>query len=215
VQCQEAVAHALAYTALYNSPNQEILGDYHEKGCFRFGHDDDPVLRNLQLDVVLPERHDGALHNPQLRLQRDPEDNRVVEREGIRMVATRRPLGGRIQSPPPPYNSGEEHHDLQQRASRESSPNVDDWICLFEDRHRSPSTTRRSQLRPEGTRTPDEDAAANAPYSSANRQLKQAQEMLVAQGREAAEKLENVHTYYEKKLQQASTSTDRPSSPDA
>jgi hypothetical protein len=25
-QCQEAVAHALAYTALYNSPNQEILG---------------------------------------------------------------------------------------------------------------------------------------------------------------------------------------------
>jgi hypothetical protein len=25
-QCQEAIAHALAYTALYNSPNQEILG---------------------------------------------------------------------------------------------------------------------------------------------------------------------------------------------
>jgi hypothetical protein len=39
--------------------------------------------------------------------------------------------------------------------------------------------------------------------------------MLVAQGREAAEKLENVHTYYEKKLQQASPSTDRPSAPDA
>jgi hypothetical protein len=68
---------------------------------------------------------------------------------------------------------------------------------------------------PEGTRTPDEDAAANAPYSSANRQLKQAREMLVAQGREAAEKLENVHTYYKKKLQQASPSTDRPSAPDA
>jgi hypothetical protein len=68
---------------------------------------------------------------------------------------------------------------------------------------------------PEGTRTPDEDATANAPYSSANRQLKQAHEMLVAQSREAAEKLENVHTYYEKKLQQASASTDRPSAPDA
>jgi hypothetical protein len=26
-QCQEAFAHALAYTALYNSPNQEILGE--------------------------------------------------------------------------------------------------------------------------------------------------------------------------------------------
>jgi hypothetical protein len=68
---------------------------------------------------------------------------------------------------------------------------------------------------PEGTRTPDEDAEASSPYSSANRQLKQAREMLATQGREAAEKLERVHTHYEKKLQQASTSTDRPSAPDA
>jgi hypothetical protein len=68
---------------------------------------------------------------------------------------------------------------------------------------------------PEGTRTPDEDDEASSPYSSANRQLKQAREMLAAQVREAAEKLENVHTYSEKKLQQASTSTDPPSAPDA
>jgi hypothetical protein len=68
---------------------------------------------------------------------------------------------------------------------------------------------------PEGTRTTDDDTVASSPYSSANRQLKLAREMLVAQGREAAEKLENVHTYYEKKLQQASPSTDRPSAPDA
>jgi hypothetical protein len=43
----------------------------------------------------------------------------------------------------------------------------------------------------------------------------QAREMLVAESREAAEKLENVHRYYEKKLQQASPSSDWPSAPDA
>jgi hypothetical protein len=139
---------------LVQLPQSRDLGrtprsDYHEKGCFRFGHDDDPVLPDLRLDVVLPERHDGALHNHQLRLQRDPEDCRSLEDEGIRMVATRRPLGSRIQSPPPAYNSGEEHHDLQQRTSQESSPDNDDWICLFEDRLRSPSPTRRSRLRPQ------------------------------------------------------------------
>jgi hypothetical protein len=68
---------------------------------------------------------------------------------------------------------------------------------------------------PEGTRTPDEDAAANTPYSSATRQLTQAREMLAAQSREAAEKLDNVHAYYEKRLQQAPPSTERPSAPDA
>jgi hypothetical protein len=106
------------------------------------------ILSDLRLDVVLPERHDGALHDPQLRLQRDPEDSQSLEREGIWMVATRRPLGSRVQSPPPPYNSGEEHHDLQPRTSRESSSSDDDWICLFEDRLRSPSPTGRSHLRP-------------------------------------------------------------------
>jgi hypothetical protein len=54
---------------------------------------------------------------------------------------------------------------------------------------------------PEGTGTPDEDAAANSPYSSATRQLTQAREMLAAQRREAAEKLDNVHAYYERRLQ--------------
>jgi hypothetical protein len=59
------------------------------------------------------------------------------------------------------------------------------------------------------------DAPANTPYSSATRQLMQAREMLAALSREAAEKLDNVHAYYEKKLQQASPSTDGPSAPDA
>jgi hypothetical protein len=67
---------------------------------------------------------------------------------------------------------------------------------------------------PEGTGTPDEDAAANSPYSSATRQLTQAREMLAAQRREAAEKLDNVHAYYKRRLQ-APPSTERPSAPDA
>jgi hypothetical protein len=32
--------------------------DYHEEGCFRFRHDDDPVLRDLRLAVVLPDRYE-------------------------------------------------------------------------------------------------------------------------------------------------------------
>jgi hypothetical protein len=67
---------------------------------------------------------------------------------------------------------------------------------------------------PDGTRTPDEDAAANSPYSLAARQLTQAREMLAAQRRKAVEKLDNVHAYYERRLQ-APPSTERPSAPDA
>jgi hypothetical protein len=54
---------------------------------------------------------------------------------------------------------------------------------------------------PDGTRTPDEDAAANSPYSSAARQLVQAREMLALQRREAAETMDNVHGYYERRMQ--------------
>jgi hypothetical protein len=71
---------------------------------------------------------------------------------------------------------------------------------------------------PEGTKTPDEDVEASSPYSSAKRQLKQARAMLATQAREAAKKLERVHLHYEQRLQQtqqASTSPDMPSAPDA
>jgi hypothetical protein len=123
--------------------------DYHEKGCFRFGHDDDPFFAIFSWTWFYLSAMMGLftiinyIFSVTLRIV-------ALEREGIRMVATRRPLGSRVQSPPPPYDSGKEHHDIQQRTSRESSPDVDDWICLFEDRHRSPSTARRSRLRPRG-----------------------------------------------------------------
>jgi hypothetical protein len=65
-----------------------------------------------------------------------------------------------------------------------------------------------------GTRTPDEAAAADSPYSSAAHQLVQAREMLALQQREAAERLDNVHSYYERKMQPL-PGPERPSAPDA
>jgi hypothetical protein len=67
---------------------------------------------------------------------------------------------------------------------------------------------------PDRTRTPDEDTAANSPYSSAALQLTQATEMLALQRREAAKTLDNVHGYYERRMQ-APPSPERPSAPDA
>jgi hypothetical protein len=67
---------------------------------------------------------------------------------------------------------------------------------------------------PDGTRTPDEAAAANSPYSSAARQLAQARDMLALQRRESAETLDNVHGNYERRMQ-APPSPERPSAPDA
>jgi hypothetical protein len=53
----------------------------------------------------------------------------------------------------------------------------------------------------DGTKTPDNAADADSPYSSAAHLLVQAREMLALQQREAAERLDNVHSYYERKMQ--------------
>jgi hypothetical protein len=66
----------------------------------------------------------------------------------------------------------------------------------------------------DGTRTPDEVAAASSPYSSAAHQLVRAREMLALQKREAAETLDNVHGYYERRMQPPPGS-EGPSAPDA
>jgi hypothetical protein len=66
----------------------------------------------------------------------------------------------------------------------------------------------------DGTRTPDEAATADSPYSSSAHQLVQAQEMLALQQREAAERLDNVHSYYERKMQPP-PGPEHPSAPDA
>jgi hypothetical protein len=146
--------------------------------------------------------------DPQLRLQRDPEDSRPVEGERIRMVATGRPLGSRIQSPPPPYDSGREHHDFQQRTSRESSSDDDndDWVCFAEV---LPSREGAGSAA-EGNRKLEGDAETSSPYDLAKSQLKEAQAKLVAQSIDANEKLVRVHQYYEHKLEMAIS----PSAPD-
>jgi hypothetical protein len=56
----------------------------------------------------------------------------------------------------------------------------------------------------DGTKTPDDAVtykAADSPYSSAAHLLVQARETLALQQREAAERLENVHRYYEGRMQ--------------
>jgi hypothetical protein len=95
--------------------------------------------------VVLSERDHADLHHNELHLQRDPENDWTAEREMIRMVAARRPLGCHVQSPPPPYDGGEEHHGFQQGASRESSPNESyGWAGAWCEQQRDPAAARRN-----------------------------------------------------------------------
>jgi hypothetical protein len=68
----------------------------------------------------------------------------------------------------------------------------------------------------DGTKKPSNDGtygAADSPYSSATRQLGQAQETLARQQKEAAQKLDNVHHYYEGMINKPPES-ERPSAPD-
>jgi hypothetical protein len=81
--------------------------------------------------------------------ERDPENDWIMDRERIRMVAARQPLGRHVQSPPPPYDSGEEHNGFQQGASRETSPDKSyRWAKLIQllqggSTESNPDETRR------------------------------------------------------------------------
>jgi hypothetical protein len=171
--------------------------------------------------VVLPERHDGALHNHQLRLQRDPEDSRPLEGDLWKERGFGWWLLGGLWAAA--YNL--------LLLPTTVVKNIMTFNREQAERVLPTSTTGSASLRtdievlplqggagPEGTKTPDEDVVASFPYASAKRQLKQARAMLVSQSREAAEKLERVHLHYEQRLQQAKdapTPPDRPSAPDA
>jgi hypothetical protein len=67
--------------------------DYHGEGCLCVCHDNYSFLCALRVDVVLPKRAHGALHENKLHLQRDPKDDRIAERERIRVVADWRAFG--------------------------------------------------------------------------------------------------------------------------
>jgi hypothetical protein len=57
--------------------------DYHAEGCLCVCYDDHSVLCALWLDVVLPQRDLRDLHDNELHLQCDLEDDRTVERAGL------------------------------------------------------------------------------------------------------------------------------------
>jgi hypothetical protein len=79
-QCQEAVAHALAYSALYNSLNQVILGQPRDQTTMqRVAYVSAMMTTPFfplfgwtfgRLDQVLPERDLWDLHDDKLRPQR-------------------------------------------------------------------------------------------------------------------------------------------------
>jgi hypothetical protein len=220
-QCQEAVAHALAYTALYNSPNQGILGKpldqtTIEKVAFASAMMTTPfvalfgwtwfylsalmglfTIMNYILSVTLriiglwKERGFGwwllgglwAATYNLLLLPRTVVKNIMV----FNREQAERALPT-LTSGPVPRTTSNVVQPLQGGAG--SSLN--------------------------GTKKPSEDetyGAADSSYSSAARQLGQAQETLVRQQKEAAQKLDNVHRYYEGMINKPPES-ERPSAPD-
>jgi hypothetical protein len=199
-QCQEAVAQALEYTALNNSPNQEILGKPLDqitmrKVAFASAMMGLFTILNYVFSVTLrivglwKERGFGwwllgglwaAAYNL-LLLPTVVVKNIMIFNRAQTERALPTPTNGSA-----PMKMEEEVHPLQGGAGSD----------------------------PDGKRTPDGDAATNSPYSSATRQLVQAREMLALQRREAAETLDNVHGYYERRMQ-ATPSLERPSAPDA
>jgi hypothetical protein len=149
-QCQEPVAHALAYSALYNSPNRVILSQPLDQTTMQgvayvSSMMITPLFAPIRLDMVLPGRNVRDLQDDELRPQRDVEDVWAVEREGLWVVADRRPLGCHVQSPPPSYYSDEEHHEFQPGASRKSSPDESyRWASAWCGQQQDPVSTRRN-----------------------------------------------------------------------
>jgi hypothetical protein len=218
-QCQEAVAHALAYTALYNSPNQEILGKPLDQSTMRKVAFASAMMTTpffaicgwtwlylsammglfTILNYVFSVTHRivglwkergfgwwllGGLWAAAYNLLLLPTT--VVKNIMV-------------------FNRAQAERALPTSTSGSALMKMDEEVLPLQGGAGSD---------PDGTRTPDGDAAANSPYSSAARKLVQAQEMLALQRREAAETLDNVHGYYERRMQ-APPSSKRPYAPDA
>jgi hypothetical protein len=135
-----------------------------------------------------------------------------MKREGIRVVAARRPLVYNLLLLPTTlvknimvFNRAQAEQALPTSTNGSAPGKIDKEVLLLQGGTGSNH---------EGTRTPDEVAPAYSPYSSATRQLVQAREMLALQKREASETLDNVHGYYERRMR-TPPSPERPSAPDA
>jgi hypothetical protein len=218
-QCQEAVAHVLAYIALYNSPNQETLGEPLDQITMRKVAFASAMMRT-PFFVIFGWRwfYLSAMIGIFTILN-------YVFSVTLRIVGLWKErgfgwwlLGGlwaaaynllllptTVVKNIMVFNRAQAERALPTLTIGSAITKTDIEVLPLQGEAGSDT---------DGTRTPDEDAAANSPYSSAARQLTQAREMLAIQRREAAETLDNVHGYYERRMQ-APPSTERPSAPDA
>jgi hypothetical protein len=217
-QCQEAVAHVLAYTALYNSPNQETFGEPLDQITMRkvafasammttpffaiFGWTWFYRSAMMGLFTILNYVFSVTLRIFGLWKERGFGwwllGGLWAAAYNLLLLLTTVVKNIMV------FNRAQAERALPTSMTGSAFTKTDTEVLPLQGGAGSD---------PDGTRTPDEDAATNSPYS-ATRQLTQAREMLAAQRREAAEKLDNVHAYYERRLQ-APPSTERPSAPDA
>jgi hypothetical protein len=221
-QCQEAVEHALAYTALYNSPNQVILGEPLDqttmwKVAFASAMMTTPfialfgwtwfylsalmghfTIMNYIFSVTLriirlwKERGFGwwllgglwaATYNLLLLPTAVVKNIMVFNREKAERALPTQATGG-----PVPGTTSNVVQPLQGGTGS--------------------SHDETKKPRNNGTYK-----ATDSPYSSANRQLGQAQETLPRQQEEAVHKLEHVHRFYKSPLNKP-PEFERPSAPD-
>jgi hypothetical protein len=218
-QCQEAVVHALAYMALYNSPNQETLGEPLDQITMRkvafplammatpffaiFGWTWFYLSAMMGLFTIL-----NYVFSVTLRIVG------LWKERGFGWWLLRGLWAAAYNLLLLPTTVVKNIMVFNRAQAERALPTSTIGSAIMKTDIEVPPLQGGAGSDPDGTRTPDEEAAANSPYSSAARQLTQAREMLALQRREAAETLDNVHGYYERRMQ-APPSPEWPSAPDA
>jgi hypothetical protein len=219
-QCQEAVAHALAYTALYNSPNKEILGEPLDQSTMRkvafalamltspffaiFGWTWFYLSAMMGLFTIINYVFSMTLRIVGLWKERGfgwwllgglwaaAYNLLLLPMTVVKNIMT--------------FNREQAERALPTTTIGSASSKTDVEVLPLQGGAGSG---------PEGTKTPDEDVEASSPYDLAKRQVKEARAKLATQTREANETLVRVHQHYERKLQLVEDASDRPSAPDA
>jgi hypothetical protein len=217
-QCQEAVAHALAYTALYNFPNQETLGEPLDQSTMRkvafasammttpffaiFGWTLFYLSAMMGLFTILNYVFSVTLRIVGLWKERGfgwwllgglwaaAYNLLLLPTTVVKNIMT--------------FNREQAERALpttMMTTTGSASPRTDAEVLSLQGGVGSG---------PEGTKMLDEDVKASSPYDLAKRQLREARAKLVTQSVEA-----RVHQYYERKLELAEDESDRPSAPDA
>jgi hypothetical protein len=221
-QCQEAVAHALAYTALYNSPNQETLGEPLDQSTMRkvafasammttpffaiFGWTWFYLSAMMGLFTILNYVFSVTLRIVGLWKERGfgwwllgglwaaAYNLLLLPTTVVKNIMT--------------FNREQAERALPTTTTTTGSASSRTAVEVLPLQGGAGSG-------PDGTKTLDEDIEASSPYYLDKRQLKEARAKLVTQSIEANEKLVRVHQHYERKLELMESASDRPSAPDA